>query len=226
MRKLFSILTVCSLSMGASAVNVGDITSIITSNEKTLAKEVENTTNVARYIALKVEKITNPTIEGKVIPLENNEILSTPAGLVLPGAGKDIFKILYNGPEDDQERYYRLSWLDAPVSGNQENTANKAALATTSAIINTILVVAPRKDKFDYQYSNGTITNTGNASFRIVAAGTCLDKSKDIDGKGCRERYYVMPGKSITLKFTDWNSPKSHLGVWYGGQYINVHKNK
>jgi len=225
MNKILPVI-VCCFAMSANAVNVGDITSIINAKEKTLSKEVENTTNVARYIALKIEKISNPTAEGVVIPLANNEVLSTPAGLVLPGGGQDVFKILYNGPEDDQERYYRLSWLDAPVLGAEENTANKGALATTSAVINTILVVAPRKDKFDYQYANGTITNTGNASFRIVAAGTCLDKAKDIDGKGCRERYYVMPGKSATLKFTDWNSPKTHLGVWYGGQYINVNKNK
>jgi Mat/Ecp fimbriae periplasmic chaperone len=225
MKKLFFALA-SSIALQTNAVNVGDITSIINANEKTLAKEVTNTTNTARYIALKIDKITNPTADGKVIPLENNEILSTPSGLVLPGGGQDVFKILYNGPEDDQERYYRLSWLDAPVLGNEENTANKGALATTSAIINTILVVTPRKDKFDYQYSNGTIKNTGNASFRIVAAGSCLDPKKDIDGKGCRERYYVMPGKSITLKFTDWNSSKTHLGVWYQGQYINVNKNK
>ena len=218
------ILFLSVLSFNVHAVSVGDITSIINSNEKTLAKEVENTTNVARYISLKVEKITSPTADGKIVPLENSEVLSTPSGLVLPGSGKDVFKILYNGPEDDQERYYRLSWLDAPVLGKEDNTANKGALATTSAIINTILVVSPRKDKFDYNYSNGTITNTGNASFRIVAAGSCIDQAKDIDGKGCRERYYIMPGKSIKLKFTDWNAPKTHLGIWYGGQYINVNK--
>lgn len=212
------------LSINAYAVSVGDITSIINANEKSLAKEVENTTNVARYISLKVEKITSPTANGVVVPLDHNEVLSTPSGLVLPGSGKDIFKILYNGPEDDKERYYRLSWLDAPVLGKENNTANKSALATTSAIINTILVVTPRKDKFDYSYSDGKIINTGNASFRIVAAGTCLDKTKDIDGKGCRERYYVMPGKSVKLKFTDWSAPKTHLGIWYGGQYINVNK--
>lgn len=223
MRKLFPVIT-CFVALNAHAVNVGDITSIINAHETTLAKEVENTTNVARYIALKIEKITSPAADGKVIPLDDNEVLSTPAGLVLPGSGKDVFKILYNGPEDDQERYYRLSWLDAPVLGKEDNTANKAALATTSAIINTILVVTPRKDKFDYSYSNGTITNTGNASFRIVAAGSCLDQAKDVDGKGCRERYYVMPGKSMKLKYTDWNASKTHLGIWYNGQYINVNK--
>ena len=223
MKKIFPIF-LCIVAVHANSVNVGDITSIINANETTLAKEVENTTNVARYIALKVEKITSPAPDGKIIPLENNEILSTPAGLVLPGSGKDIFKILYNGPKDDQERYYRLSWLDAPVLGKEDNTANKAALATTSAIINTILVVTPRKDKFTYSYSNGTITNTGNASFRIVAAGSCIDKTKDISHKGCRERYYVMPGKSVKLQYTDWNAPKTNLGIWYADQYINVNK--
>jgi Mat/Ecp fimbriae periplasmic chaperone len=218
------ILFLSILSFHAHAVSVGDITSIIDSNEVILVKEIENTTPVARYIGLKIEKITSPTAEGKVIPLNSNEILSTPSGLVLPGNGKDIFRIIYNGPQDNQERYYRLSWLDAPISSARDSTADKAALATTSAIINTILVVSPRQDKFDYIYEGGTVKNLGNVSFRIVAAGECLDPSKDIENKGCRERYYVMPGKSVSLKYTDWKSSKTHLGIWYNGKYINANK--
>lgn len=225
MKKILFIFG-CCIAAKVGAVNVGEITSFINSNEKVLVKEVANPTNVARYISLKVEKLTSPTAEGTIAPLADNEILSTPAGLILPSNSQDIFKIIYNGPEDDQERYYRLSWLDAPILDSKEQTTNKNAYATTSALINTIMVVSPRKDKFDYSYSNGVITNTGNASFRIVAAGSCLDKANDVDGKGCRERYYVMPSMSIKLQYTDWNATKTHLGVWHGGAYINIHKNK
>lgn len=206
-----------------AAINVGDITSIIESNESFISKEIANTNDVARFVGLKISRISSPMAGGDIIPMESSsEILSTPSGLVLAGSAKDLFKIMYQGPIDDKERYYRLSWLDAPVSNASEDNASKGAQATTSAQINTILVVAPRQEKFDYQYSNGTITNTGNTSFRIVAAGQCKDPSKDIDKKGCRERYYVMPNMSMTLKHTDFNAQKTHIGIWHNSKYINV----
>ncbi|SPL72084.1 EcpB family pilus assembly chaperone [Acinetobacter stercoris] len=211
------------ISSQCAAVNVGDITSIIEPNQSLLSKEIENTTDVARFVGLKIFRISSPLADGQLIEMQSkSEILSTPAGLVLPGFAKDIFKIIYQGPSDDKERYYRLSWIDAPVVSAGEDTANKGAQATTSAQINTILVVAPRQEKFDYHYTNGTINNTGNSSFRVVAAGKCLDESKNKDGNGCRERYYVMPGKSVTLQHIDINDGKTHLGIWHGSKYINV----
>lgn len=210
-------------STHCAAISVGDITSIIEANQTLLSKEIENTTDVARFVGLKIYRISSPMADGEVIPMESkSEILSTPSGLVLPGSAKDIFKILYQGPSDNQERYYRLSWIDAPVTGAGQDNANKGAQATTSAQINTILVVAPRQEKFDYTHVNGTVTNTGNTSFRVVAAGQCLDASKDKEGNGCRERYYVMPGKSVTLKYTDVKAEKTHIGIWHGSKYINV----
>jgi Mat/Ecp fimbriae periplasmic chaperone len=221
--KLLSITTCLFASQYATAVNVGDITSIINANESMLAKEVANTTDVARYVGLKIFRISSPLPNGKVIPMESNaEILSTPANLVLPGSAKDIFKIIYQGPSDNVERYYRLSWTDQPIVNADHDDADKGAEASTSAQINTILVVAPRQEKFEYQFQNGAITNTGNVSFRVVAAGTCVDPKKDIEHKGCRERYYVMPHTMIKLKHVDTKSSKSHVGVWHNDKYVNI----
>ncbi|SUC27874.1 Uncharacterised protein [Providencia rustigianii] len=46
------------------AVNIGNITEIISSNEETLAKEIENTVNTARLVNLSIEKIDSP-LEGE-----------------------------------------------------------------------------------------------------------------------------------------------------------------
>ena len=217
-------LAVCMLmSQYAAAVNVGDITSIMNSSDSMIAKDVENTTDVARYVGLKISRISSPLPNGKVIPMESEaEILSTPANLVLPGSAKDVFKIIYQGPVDQKERYYRLSWTDAPILKTEHDKNDKEAQATTSALINTIMVVAPRQEKFEYSYKNGVITNTGNVSFRIVATGQCVDSKKDIGNKGCRERYYVMPNTSIKLKHVDMKSEKSHAGVWHNDKYVNI----
>lgn len=127
------------------AVNVGNITEIISSNEDTLSKEIENTVDTARLVNLTIEKIDSPLDTGKVITVTDpNEILSTPANLILPGHAKDIFKIIYQGPKDNKERYYRLNWKDDPIGESGVTQSAKSASATTSATISTILVVAPR----------------------------------------------------------------------------------
>jgi len=221
--KLAGLTLTLLTSMHCAAISVGDITSIVEPNQTLLSKEVENTTDVARFVGLKIYRISSPMADGEVIPMESkSEILSSPSGLVLPGSAKDVFKITYQGPSDDKERYYRLSWIDAPVADAGKESADKGAQATTSAQINTILVVSPRQEKFDYVYADGTVKNTGNSSFRLVVAGTCLDEANDKDKKGCRERYYVMPGKVVKIKHTDVTSEKTHIGIWQGSKYINV----
>lgn len=209
--------------LSSFAINVGDITSFIESQQSVVTKEVSNTTDVARYIGLKVQRISTPHDGGVVIPMQSkSEILFTPASIVLPGSAKEFFRISYQGPQDEIERYYRLSWLDAPMNEFDVKTASKLGLATTSAQIDTILVVSPRKEKFEYDYKNGEVKNLGNTTFRVVSVGSCKNQADDTEGKGCRERYFVMPGKTIQLKFTDVSQPKTHVGIWHKSQYISV----
>lgn len=206
------------------AVNVGNITEIISSDEDSLAKEIENTVDTARLVNLTIEKIDSPLDNGQVIPISDpNEILSTPANLILPGKAKDVFKIIYQGPRDDKERYYRLNWKDDPIGESGATQSSKSASATTSATISTILVVTPRIEKFNYQYVNSQVSNIGNSSFRVVASGPCLpDKQKyGVEGL-CRERYYLMPHLAVKLQFVDLTNKKSSVGIWHKGEFIVV----
>lgn len=221
--QLFGAICALSISLPCFAINVGEITTIVTSKQSMVSKEISNTTNVARYVGLKIQKLSSPLSDGVATAMPTQpEVLATPANLVLPGDGKDFFKIIYQGPVDEQERYYRLSWIDAPINDFEKQDEKKAGQATTAAQVDTILVVAPRKEKFDYQYQDGKITNTGNSSFRVVATGVCLDQKNDVDGSGCRERYYVMPGRTINLKYTNFTAPKTRIGIWHNEQFINV----
>lgn len=182
MKKIISALILLSILpiKSSLAVNVGNITEIISSDRDTLAKEIENTVNTARLVNLTIEKIDSPLENGKIISVNDpNEILSTPANLILPGNAKDVFKIIYQGPKDDKERYYRLNWRDDPIGENGVTQSAKSASATTSATISTILVVAPRIEKFNYKYINSQVSNVGNSSFRVVASGPCLPEKKN-----------------------------------------------
>ncbi|MEB4674449.1 hypothetical protein MXL54_06665 [Enterobacteriaceae bacterium G50] len=206
----------------ANAINVGEVTSMMSSDASSLAKEIKNTTDVARYVSVSLERISNPMAGGKVIPMDSKgELLSTPASLILPGNSSENFRFFYKGLQDNKERYYRLSWTDEPVTEFENVKKKKQGEATTSAIIGTILVVAPRDENFDYTRQDDTVTNTGNVSFRVISYGPCRDKSKD-SGEGCRERYYLMPGLSVKVKYTDLTNKKTRIGIWHNEQYINV----
>ncbi|MGV3822507.1 EcpB family pilus assembly chaperone, partial [Citrobacter portucalensis] len=65
------------------------------------------------------------------------------------------------------------------------------------------------------------LSNTGNVSFRVIAYGACKDNARD-QGRGCRERYYIMPGTKIKLQFTDISNSRSRIGIWHGKQFITV----
>ncbi|WP_435955411.1 hypothetical protein [Dryocola sp. BD626] len=206
----------------AQAINVGEVTSMMPPDASSLAKEIANPTDTARYVSVNVERISSPMAGGVVIPMESKgELLSTPASLIMPGMARENFRFFYKGPQDDKERYYRLSWTDEPVTEYDASRSEKLGQATTSAEIGTILVVAPRKERFDFKRQGDTVTNTGNASFRVISYGPCRDKSKDL-GQGCRERYYVMPGVSAKIKYTDLTNKKTRIGIWHGAEYINV----
>jgi Gram-negative pili assembly chaperone, N-terminal domain. len=217
-----AMLVGMTTSFSCWAINVGDITSIMTSQEKSLSKEITNTTDSARYVSVSVRQISTPLAGGvEIKPANSGELLSTPANLILPGQAKDIFRFIYKGPQDDKERYYRLHWIDEPVTESAETHASKAAVATASAEIGTILVVAPRNERFDYNRTGDVIANTGNVSFRVIAYGACKDAARDT-GQGCRERYYIMPGTKIKLQYTDVTNSRSHIGIWHGKQFITV----
>ncbi|KLN96917.1 hypothetical protein [Moellerella wisconsensis] len=226
MKKIISALILLSILpiKSSLAVNVGNITEIISSDRDTLAKEIENTVNTARLVNLTIEKIDSPLENGKIISVNDpNEILSTPANLILPGNAKDVFKIIYQGPKDDKERYYRLNWRDDPIGENGVTQSAKSASATTSATISTILVVAPRIEKFNYKYINSQVSNVGNSSFRVVASGPCLPEKKEYGVDGiCRERYYLMPHLAVKLQFVDITNKKSSVGIWHKGEFIIV----
>ncbi|WON76152.1 hypothetical protein [Serratia sp. UGAL515B_01] len=216
-----SVLFTCSY---ANAINVGAITSIITPGQNFIAKEVINTVNEARLVSLRVERISSPIEGGKVIPMESKqEIMVTPSNMILSGNRKDVFRVFYEGKKDDKERYYRLVWSDHPVLEEGQSKTQKTASATTSATISTILVVTPRQDKFNYQYRDGVVYNTGNSVFRVVAFGPCKNiQTSEDKKKNCRERYYVMPGLGVYLKFVDVNNKKHSVGIWHNEDYINI----
>ncbi|MGO1170367.1 MAG: hypothetical protein ACTMH3_11765, partial [Serratia liquefaciens] len=171
-------------------------------------------------VNIKIERISSPLESGTVLPMgSKDEMLLSPASLILPANASDVIRFYYKGPSDNQERYYRIVWFDQALSDVGKNSAKRNAVATTSARIGTILVVAPRQDQFDYQFADGQIKNTGNATFKVVAYGNCRDKK---EGNDCKENYFVMPGKARAFSKVDVSDKKGRVALWHGDQFIPV----
>ncbi|MGV0272817.1 EcpB family pilus assembly chaperone [Klebsiella michiganensis] len=219
-KHILAISLLLSTMTPALALDVGDISSFMNSGSSTLSKEIKNTTDSGRLINIHMERLSSPLDGGKVIPMDKqDEILLTPASLLLPAKASDVIRFFYKGPADDKERYYRIVWFDQALSDAQRNGSARSAVATASARIGTILVVAPRKANFRYQYANGTLVNTGNATLRILAYGPCL---KPADGKECKENYFLMPGKERRFTRVNVADKKGRVALWQGEQFVPV----
>lgn len=206
--------------MPALALDVGDISSFMNSGSSVLSKEIKNTTESGRLINIHIERISSPLEGASVIPMEvQGEVLLTPASLLLPAQSSDAIRFFYKGPADDKERYYRIVWFDQALSDAQRDSTTRSAVATASARIGTILVVAPRKVNFQHQYANGKLVNTGNATLRILAYGPCL---KPADGKECKENYFLMPGKERRFTRVNVADKKGRVALWQGEQFVPV----
>ncbi|HFR8653488.1 TPA: hypothetical protein ACHWWS_004534 [Escherichia coli] len=204
----------------ALALDVGDISSFINSDSSMLSKEIRNTTDSGRLINIRMERLSSPLDDGTVIPMDKpDEILLTPASLLLTAQANDVIRFFYKGPADDKERYYRIVWFDQALSDAQRNSAARSAVATASARIGTILVVAPRKVNFRYQYADGKLVNTGNATLRILAYGPCL---KAAEGKECKENYFLMPGKERRFTRVNVADKRGRVALWQGEQFVPV----
>lgn len=220
-QKSLLLITSFIFSSYVHAVNVGSVTTFIHPEQESVSKEIANPTDTARLILVSVAKISSPTEGGEVISMEKNELMLTPSRLLLPANAKNNVRFFYNGPKDDSERYYRITWTDMALSEEHGSNSSKSAIATASAIIGTILVVSPRIDRFSYEFlPSGQLKNTGNSSYRVVAYGPCIDKYSDKEQ--CKENYNDMPKKVRQFKLVDVHDKNGHVAIWHGDKFISV----
>lgn len=212
----FALLLLFGFPLSSFAINVGSITTILASDKELVGKVIKNESTMGRIVTVRVDRLDSPLAQGKIIPFETGgELLLAPSQLMMPGESKNIIKFWYQGKKDAQERYYRLTFTDEPINEDNSRTDGKSAVAQARATVSTILVVQPKQKKLDYAIVNGGVMNKGNVSFRITAMGTCLANKKE-----CRETFYVMPGRTYTLRQVNLKAKGTHLGLWDIDKYI------
>lgn len=207
-------------SYSVYALDVGDITSFMLSDTNKISKEIKNQSNGGRFVRVEVARISSPLPNGEIIAMASpDELLFTPASMLLPAMGDNLVTFIYNGPKDAQERYYRLKWTEESLSSRNPNPAKKSATANTTIQLQTILVVSPRQENVSYHYADGKLTNNGNAAYKIDSYGICRDKSKK---EICKEDYFVLPGQRWSFKLVDVEDPASHISIWHNNTYTKV----
>lgn len=204
----------------AHALDIDYISSFLNSDSHVLEKEIRNASNDEHHVNIKIERISSPLKEGKVIPMNKpGELLLTPENVILSANTNQIIYFTYKGKEDDKERYYRIIWLDREIPNTQQNDSIPRVKIKIPNKIGTLLVVAPRQVKYSHKYNDGEIVNTGNATFKVLAYGPCL---KSISNTDCRENYFLTPGRKIEFSRVDMADKNSHISLWQGKQFVSV----
>ncbi len=85
----------------AHALDVGDISSFMNSDSSTLSKTIKNSTDSGRLINIRLERLSSPLDDGQVIAMDKpDELLLTPASLLLPAQASEVIRFFYKGPVD------------------------------------------------------------------------------------------------------------------------------
>lgn len=162
------------------------------SDDDFISKPVKNDTSVLNLYTVQSFKIDRPGEQGEnTIYAKDREIIYTPLKLQIHPNSTDFFKLLYIGPKDDQERYYRVVFTEIPLGAYSEQEDSKATSFMPTVSMSTIMVVRPRKQKLQYviDEKQGIIKNTGNTFFRVIIHQSC--KLNDESSK----QFYMLPGE-------------------------------
>lgn len=170
-----------------------------------------NASNRAHVYSAKIQQIVSPydLTPINVDKEQVQSILYTPARTIaLPG--KDVpFTFIYNGPHDNKERYYAITWSDNLVTAAKSHENTTAGTVTSSVSATTVLVVSPRKVNVNYDFSDGVFTNLGNATLDFFAVGKCEEDAE----KTCQIARPIVPGQSLKLQSMNKNKSIS-MAYW------------
>jgi Mat/Ecp fimbriae periplasmic chaperone len=209
MKKIKKIsMLMIGLGFTAQSVSAAYFSSFIyemSSDESFIAKPVRNDTKTSNMYEVKSFKIDKPGVKGENrVQEESRDLVYTPAKLKIDSNSTDFFKILYIGPKDDKERYYRVVFKETPLTTLAVQDQKNATSFFPTVSMSTILVVRPRKQIFKYEVDEiqGIIRNTGNTFFRVIIQKGCNGTDEDAN------HFYMLPGEVFQNNSVKGNNRK------------------
>jgi P pilus assembly chaperone PapD len=208
-------------SQNAFSIQLDKTSTFMESDENQVTIHVSNVDQKAAHLfSISTMRVDSPYTMKPIVSDEQskNDLLYTPARIIVPAGGDVNVKFFYHGISDALERYYAISWLDNPLSEKMRTTALKSSEVTTKARVTTVLVIRPRHENFSYKFKNNKLTNTGNTTLRVVAYGPCVDAQH----KSCEQRVNLTSGKNVFFKKFNATSDNFHIGLWHGKKFEPV----
>ncbi|MGR2682758.1 EcpB family pilus assembly chaperone [Chromobacterium haemolyticum] len=207
-------LACCMVSSTVWALGFDELAIFLASDQQQVSQRIRNPAASAKLVTVKVEPMDSPETMNviAITSQQRDELLFTPSRLILPAGGDFHVRFIYQGPKDDKERYYKITWDGVDVKKKNEDSSSPQvqSMIETRISISTTLVVLPRHARYDYHFDNQKISNSGNATLELSASGPCLDKAK----KHCNEVFPLLPGKTKAFKEVDLASKEAVVMMW------------
>lgn len=128
----------------------------------------------------------------------------------------EYFKFYYHGPQDNRERYYRVSFREVPTRNQTRRSPTGGEVSTEPVVVmDTILVVRPRQVQFKWSFDKvtGTVSNTGNTWFKLLIKRGCDSTEEEGDA------WYLRPGDVVHQP--ELRQPGNHYLV-YNDKFIKI----
>ncbi|WP_051937162.1 MULTISPECIES: fimbria/pilus periplasmic chaperone [Erwinia] len=204
MRRLSATLLFLWLPAEAIAIDIGTLTFSMPPEKKFISKQVHNNNHASRVYAISVTGIDRPgNNEVKVRPVDG-EIMYTPRRLTLEAGRSDNVRFIYSGPQDDKERYYRVTFREIPLGVLMTEQVTRGATLEPVVALEAILVVRPRQMRLNWTYSvsEGTLLNSGNTWFRLMVKNGCSGSDQ------LAKSVYLRPGETFRSPLLKGNNKK------------------
>lgn len=162
------------------------------SDQAFISQPLYNDTPRNNMYTISAWKIAKPGAGDEPVLPNQGELLYAPLRFNLPPRSSEYFRLYYKGPEDSQERYYRVVFKETPMTLLPfRDTPQKMDVLPVVAM-STILVVRPRQQRLEWQLDEqkGILRNSGNTFFRVIIHQGCTGNDER------STQFYMLPGES------------------------------
>ncbi len=162
------------------------------SDQAFISQPLYNDTPRNNMYTISAWKIAKPGAGNETVLPNQGELLYAPLRFNLQPRSSEYFRLYYKGPEDSQERYYRVVFKETPVTLLPFRAAPQQMDVLPVVAMSTILVVRPRKQRLEWQIDErtGEIRNSGNTFFRVIIHQGCAGDDER------STQFYMLPGES------------------------------
>ncbi|QCZ39101.1 hypothetical protein FGL54_12750 [Enterobacter cloacae] len=199
----------CFISASANALIIENLNIDFLPEKEVVFQPIKNDTSVRQNYTISLIQVDVPKEHGKETEIKDGEVMFSPKQLTLESGERAGFKFYYTGPHDSKERYYRVKFTETPLQARVVMSKGQRIQSDVVVSLEAILIVRPWTRHFDYTFSNGVVSNTGNTWFKYVSSQGCSSQYNDSK--------YLPPGQR--LEIDNYAQPARRM-IIYGNKII------